>query len=421
MKGSLKKNIAGFFAAVFFFILIASILVFPGNAIDLTLNPGSLSLEDISAYEGTEINFDDVSFTVKYDDRNSISGLDFSIYNSENNQVAAYVNFDINGNKNTQQTSGEFNVTGMSVSGGEQIIHPAHGYSPATISYSDLVYSYDISYLAYDIGTFYAKLIVDSTSETHTSGKSEEFTILPPDDGFLFDVELEVILDDVYIGENNTALIDLTNVGETGLVNASITRTLYFENKTVWSVTEGINISGHTAFNATIPTDDLEPGMYTYEVVHSYGNNQTATATDVFVVKSKSGSQPPTSDPIDVKLPEPWILIIIIVVIIVFLTIFILFRLGYLYVEDVPIARYIVIYKEIKQTKSKEINKLLKGKDNILENVSYLNPVNGVYMFENKQDAYYLAEILEEYNAKFYVGKIKVKEEDELEEPFTAD
>ncbi len=421
MKGNLKNKIAGFFAALFFFVLITSILIFPGVAVDITLNSGRLSLEDVSAYEGTEINFNDVSFTVKWDDKNSITSLDFSIFNSENNQIVAYVNFDINGNKNTQQTSGEFNITEMSVSGGEQIIHPAHGYSPQTTSYSDLVYSYDISYTAYNIGTFYAKLFAYSTSGTHTSEKSEEFTIRPPDGGSLFDVELNVILDDVYIGENNTALIDLTNVGETGLVNATITRTLYFENQTIWSVTEDINISGHTAFNATIPTDGLEPGVYTYEVVHRYGNNQTATAIDVFVVKSKTTTIPPSTNILDIKLPEPWIIITIIIVIIIFIIIFILFRLGYLYMEDVTIARYFVIYKEIKQTKTKKLNSLLKGKDSVLKDVSHLNPINGVYMFEKKKDAYDLAEILEKHNAKFYVGKIKVKDEDDLEEPFTSE
>jgi len=417
-KGSLKKNIAGFFGALFFFILIASILVHPGIAFDITMNPGSLSLDDISAYEGTEINFDSVSYTVEWDNKNSVEKLNFSIFNSENDKCVAFVNFDINANKIQDESLGEFNVTKKAVEGGEKTIHPAHGYSPKTVSYSDLTYSYNISYTAYKVGTFYAKLFVYSTSKTHTSSKSTEFTIKPPEDGSLFDVELDVILDTVYTGENNSAIIDLTNVGEIGLVNASLTRTIYFENKTIWTVEEDISISGHTSFNATIPTEYFEPGVYTYEVVHRYGNNQTASATDTFVVMSKIPTTPPSEKTLNIGLPI-WIVIIVSIIISIILIIFLLFKFGYIYIEEKPLANYIVIFKESKQTKTEKLKKELNDKNNILQKVNYIKPTKGVYLFEKKIHAYKLAETLQKNKAKYFIERIEIIDEDDLEEGFS--
>ena len=142
-------------------------------------------------------------------------------------------------------------------------------------------------------------------------------------EGFLFDVILELTTDSVTIGESINALITLINVGEPGLVNGTVTYTLYKENVVVWTTVEDISVLGQKAFNKTISTEDLSTGEYTYEVVYSYGDDQTASSSKTFTVKAR----PPREG-----IPL-WIPIVLTVIISIILILIFLFKAGYLYIE----------------------------------------------------------------------------------------
>jgi len=139
----------------------------------------------------------------------------------------------------------------------------------------------------------------------------------------LFDVVLELIPTSAYAGENINALIELTNVGEPGLVNGTVNYTLSKEGEVVWSAEESVFVLGQKAFNKTISTEELTPGEYTFEVVYSYGDNQTASAQGMFAVNARL---PLEGIPL-------WILIVLVIILIIILIIVFLFKTGYLYME----------------------------------------------------------------------------------------
>ena len=140
----------------------------------------------------------------------------------------------------------------------------------------------------------------------------------------LFDVVLELIPTSAYAGENINALIELTNVGEPGLVNGTVNYTLSKEGEVVWSAEESVFVLGQKAFNKTISTEGFTPGEYTFEVVYSYGDNQTASAQGMFAVNARL----PPLDGIPL-----WILIVLVIILIIILIIVFLFKTGYLYME----------------------------------------------------------------------------------------
>lgn len=49
---------------------------------------------------------------------------------------------------------------------------------------------------------------------------------------------------------------------------------------------EDVSVSGQKAYNKTISTEDLTAGEHTYEVVYSYGEDQTASSLGVFTVNA---------------------------------------------------------------------------------------------------------------------------------------
>jgi hypothetical protein len=142
-------------------------------------------------------------------------------------------------------------------------------------------------------------------------------------DGFLFDVILELTKDSVVKGKEINALLTLINVGEPGMVNGTIEYTLYMDGSVVWKSTESVSVVGQRAYEKTISTDNLSKGEYTYEVVYTYGDNQTASSFKTFTVKAGAGPE---------GLPL-WIPILLIIVIIAIFIVFYLFKKGILYIE----------------------------------------------------------------------------------------
>lgn len=137
--------------------------------------------------------------------------------------------------------------------------------------------------------------------------------------GFLFDVILELTTDSVFETENIEALITLINVGEPGLVNATINYILYKEEEIIWSEEEDLSILGQLAFNKTISTTGLNLGEYTFKVVHYYGDNQTASAQATFTVKAQPSEEFPL-----------WIIVVILIILIIIIIIAFLIKTGYI-------------------------------------------------------------------------------------------
>ena len=138
------------------------------------------------------------------------------------------------------------------------------------------------------------------------------FTFFHQSRNFLFDVILELTKDSVTIGGSFEALITLINVGDPGLVNATLNYTLYKEGKIIWTEKEDISFSGQLAFNKTISTEGLDAGEYTLEIVHYYGDNQTASAHSTFIVNDEEAVE---ESPI-------WIYVIFVIIIIALLIFF---------------------------------------------------------------------------------------------------
>lgn len=125
--------------------------------------------------------------------------------------------------------------------------------------------------------------------------------------GFLFDVLLELTPTSVDVGEDINALITLINVGEPGLVNATVVYTLYKGTEIIWTEEENVSVLGQIAFNKTLSTEGLSSGEYIYEVVHYYGDNQTASAQKLFTIF-------PSAHPVGVQNRTPTIIIVLLAV-----------------------------------------------------------------------------------------------------------
>ena len=142
---------------------------------------------------------------------------------------------------------------------------------------------------------------------------------------FLFDVEIILTPDMVIAGENISVIVNLINVGDEGLINATLNYTLYKNNIVIWNEAENISISGHKSFTKTIITEGFEPGEYMYSVVHNYGDNQTASASKTFTVEEMTTEE-------ETKEENLWIYIIILIIVIVLIILGILFKKGILYI-----------------------------------------------------------------------------------------
>ena len=143
------------------------------------------------------------------------------------------------------------------------------------------------------------------------------------EEGFLFDVILQLTPDSVYAGENVNALITLINVGESGLVNGTVNYTLYKTDEIIWTSEENVSVLSQKTYNKTISTDDLSPGSYTYKVIYSYGGDQTASAQGVFTINVAAA-------PSEIIL---LLAIFIVIIIIIIIIIAVLFKMGYLYFD----------------------------------------------------------------------------------------
>jgi hypothetical protein len=517
-KGEIRKEFLAIAITILLILMIFFVLIPPSTAV--YLHPGSPSRSSVNT--GSTITFSNVNLTIRGYEKIPVNNLTFKIFNNANNQEIAYVIFYINGTEISDSPSGKFTVTNTTTigdgwneygfqNGTDEYDNSEHsfgygygyGYGSGSI---DITFLYTITYKTHRTGTFYAKLLVNSTSYTYTSDKSSTITVstttpggggggfIPPteedeeetteettkeqsvedlfeivlennftatdtdgdgindtftdpngvlsaehnilidnsssflisvndnledifiwdtvantitqvtyilgtpsedvedsenktisfsvtvnksdwiyidvtdkypeistlsvktkdgrkisngmvwriarkifvlDDpaveyiftytyeGFLFDVILELTKDTVEVGKDINALFTLINVGEPGMVNGTITYTLFKDGSVVWTSSESVSVLGQKAFEKTISTDNLSKGEYTYEVVYSYGDNQTASSFKSFTIKASAG---PEGVPL-------WIPIILIIALIAIIVVLYLFKKGILYIE----------------------------------------------------------------------------------------
>ena len=142
---------------------------------------------------------------------------------------------------------------------------------------------------------------------------------------FLFDVELTLTPTTSTNEENITAIINLINVGETGLVNATLEHIIKKDNMTIWTQTDNISIAGSKTYTKNIHTENFESGTYTYTVTHYYGDDQSAKAETEFTINQNTKPEENKSDNTAIY--------VIICVISILIFIIILFKTKILYFE----------------------------------------------------------------------------------------
>jgi chitodextrinase len=200
----LKKKIVAFGMTVSLIVLIFLVLT-PPPVIAVKLNPGTPSSPTTPIYPGTIITFNHVNLTIRGPEAIPVDYLNFSIFNTNNLEIA-HVKFFINGTKilpdyplgkftvdNETNTSNlPYNSSGSHYGYDEQSgqnitgFGYGYGYGAGTTALTIL---YTITYTTQTTGTFYAKLFVNSTNHTYASGQSTSFTVLsqptppPPSSG----------------------------------------------------------------------------------------------------------------------------------------------------------------------------------------------------------------------------------------------
>ena len=143
---------------------------------------------------------------------------------------------------------------------------------------------------------------------------------------FLFDVELSLTNLKTTSNKNITAIINLINVGESGLVNATLRYELLKDNQILLLETENITITGSKTYTKNINTKNLKPGIYSYKVTHYYGNNQSAMAETEFEIEKIEKSNENKKD--------LTFLYIILTIIFAAFIIYLLFKAKILYFEE---------------------------------------------------------------------------------------
>ena len=147
---------------------------------------------------GDDVTFTDVNFTIRNAERIIVNYLQFTIYDSDDDQVA-YVRFRIDGTETVDGNS-RFTVTPITntsnlpyTTGGSSYGYDeitawnastyGYGYGYNGTGLVDLTILYTIVYTTHTAGTFYAKLLVNSSIHDYVSDESATFTVDEEDSG----------------------------------------------------------------------------------------------------------------------------------------------------------------------------------------------------------------------------------------------
>ena len=264
------------------------------SVICVELNSGSQSPSTLMV--GDKICFNNVRLTIRKNERIDVDYIKFSIFDSNNDEVA-FVSFDISGKKIAESPVGSFTVInfndvtkyyskdglsyGIDEHTGKYIPNYKSGYGSST---DDLDVLYKITYTTHISGTFYNKLLVNST--LHRFESSTIFIVNP---------------NDIEENELKNRSIPVADVGRfySGLVNTSIT----FDGSDskdfdgiiknyFWDFGDGTNGTGIITSHKYSKSGDYTLKLY---VTDDSGLNATDETT--VIIFNEEDLQPPIADP----------------------------------------------------------------------------------------------------------------------------
>ena len=190
-----KNRIVAVGISVSLLALIIFVLTPPAMAV--SLDPGTPSG---NVTNGNAVTFSNVNFTIRNAERIIVNYLQFTIYKSSDDSQVAYVRFRIDGTETTDSPSGKFTVTNTTdcsnlpyYSGGSSYGYDElTGWNASTYGYGygyngtgllDLTILYTIVYTTHTTGTFYAKLLVNSSVHDYVSDSSSTFRVTSSSSG----------------------------------------------------------------------------------------------------------------------------------------------------------------------------------------------------------------------------------------------
>jgi hypothetical protein len=194
IKKQLAKKISAAIVTILAIALILTVLLPPATAVFVSAG----TPDKTSVTTGSTITFEDVNLTIKGNEKIPIQNLTFGIYKNNDDSRVAYVTFYLDGTEIIDYPSGKFSIVNTTVispnwygygygygydeeEGEGYNFGYGYGYGYGNESYTDITFLYDITYTTHTIGTFYAKLTVNCSSDQQTydyvSSNSETFTV----------------------------------------------------------------------------------------------------------------------------------------------------------------------------------------------------------------------------------------------------
>ena len=190
MDAGKRNKLIGSVMSAIIIILIFLILFQPLTAVEVL--PGEPS--DAAIDYDLKITFDNVNVTIRSDELIPVNHLNFTIYNQSNNLEVNYVKFDLNGTiienpsgnftvmNNTEYQSSWYNYGYMSgtdeEASSEHSFGYGYGYGYGGLDIYDILFSYTIKYRTSEIGTYYAKLYLNTGSYVYISGSTINYQVV---------------------------------------------------------------------------------------------------------------------------------------------------------------------------------------------------------------------------------------------------
>ena len=169
-------------------LVLLIIIVFTPSFSAVKLSPGTP--DKSSVIKNSKIVFSSVNLTIRGTEALPVNYLMFTINQSSNDIMVAYVMFSFNGTKLSESPLGAFTITTLTNTSNipyqsegtynatdeetNNVTQYGYGYGDSAVNLSIL---YNITYTTHLAGVFYARLFVDSGTHTYASVTSIPFTV----------------------------------------------------------------------------------------------------------------------------------------------------------------------------------------------------------------------------------------------------
>lgn len=174
-------------------ILLIFLTGTPPQTSAVYLSPGQIENDEVLS--GTTALFKNVTLTIRSNERIPISYLEFTVFNSLNNQKIGYTRFDVSGAKIMDSPSGSFIIERTSplasswysfgynfgydeFTGYGYDFGYGYGYGYGDPSQDDITFTYDITFTSSVPGTFYATFTANCTTNEFSSDASSDFYVI---------------------------------------------------------------------------------------------------------------------------------------------------------------------------------------------------------------------------------------------------